>query len=459
MAADTSVDYFSGVNALLDQLTLKIKDITVGPADKLALKCLNKFDKRKMHGIGLEAILKFRTGWGGARGRAAAGTSFVMGGASTGIEGKLGVKKQTLTFEWDDEDLRKMEGGRKGLHTTVEEEIEGGLEGFKLNQERLMYGDGSGVVFRASGNPGNVAYCSFGPGPCLAIEDDIVKGVGDRGSVVDSGGEGTDREYRVIDVDHAGKVVYFSGALNTGVADNECFVLANGMIDQSTAGAYGTSTKFTAYPHGFAAALCHFGDDAGSDTSVWDTDNASEYYTVENYNGLVRTVAANRKMLCGHKAAAGAPVNLYWISYGPSALAGKGVPTGKMLLVMSVNQYNRIVDYFSGASKTLNSANIILPGGKVKLPVVTAAGQADIPIMASPYMLDGAIATIVLGDYSQAYAGSGGFLPGTNGRLHLRPSDGAYDHVWQAMMPVYHNTTCEAPFRQFLVTGLDTTDG
>ncbi len=320
--------------------------------------------------------------------------------------------------------------------------------------------DGSGVVFRAEGNPGAVAYASFGPGPCLAIEDDIVEAVVNRGTVADSGGEGTAAQMRVIDVDHAGKVVYFSAALAGGVADNECFALANGMIDQDTAGAYGTSTKFTAYPHGFAAALCHTGDDA-VDTSVWDTDNASEYYVVENYNGLVRTVAANRKMLCGHKAASDAPVTPYWISYGASVLAGKGVPTGKMLLVMSVSEYNRIVEMYSGAMKVLDSANVILPGGKVKLPVVTAGGQANIGIMASPFMLDGAIATIVLGDYEQVYTGSGGFIPGTNGKLHLRPTASAatYDHVWQALMPVYHNTTCMKPYRQFLVTGLDTTDG
>lgn len=456
-----AVDYFAAGNALLDELTLKIKDITIGPSDKLGLMCLNRFDKRKVYGEGLEAILKFRTGYGGTRGRASKGASFSMGGEPLGIEGKFGIKKQTLTFEFDDEDLRKMEGGRKGLQTTVEEEVTGGLEGFKLNQERLMYGDGSGVVGRAEGNPDNVAYCSFGPGPCLAIEDDVIEFVLNRGTVAESGGEGAGvAELRVIDVDHAAKVIYFKTAIATAVADNECMALANGMIDQDTPGAYGSGTKFTAYPHGFAAALNHFGDDAdGTLRSVWDTDNASEYYVVENYNGLIRTTAANRKMLCGHKAAANAPVDLYWISYGPSALAGKGVPTSKMLLLMSVREYNRIVSYWSGASKTLDSANVILPGGKVKLPVITAGGQADIPIIASPFMLDGAIATIELGDWEQLYTGSGGFIPGTNGKFHLRPVSGTYEHVWQAMMPVYHNTTCMYPYRQFLVSGLDLTDG
>ncbi len=455
-----AADYFTSANALLDELTLKIQDITVGPSDKLALMCLNKFDKRKVEHQGLEAIIKFRTGKGGTRARGSAGGALAVGDKPTGIEGKLTMKKQTLGFEWDDEDLQKMKGGRKGLHTSFEEEITGGLEGFKLNQERLMYGDGSGVMFRVDGDPGTASQVSFGPGPCLAIEDDILEACLDRGTTADSGGEGTAAERRVVDVDHESKIVYLDAAIASGVADNEVYALSRGMsASQTTPGVLGTNNQFTAYPPGFAAALDYNGNEDGT-VGVWDLGAASDYYHVRIYNYLDREAAANRKMLCGHKAAASAPVSLYWLSYGPSVLAGKGVPTGKMLLVMSVKQYNRTVEYFSGGFKTLDSANIILPGGKVTLPVVTAGGQANIPIMASPFMLDGAIATIVLGDWEQIYSGSGGFIPGTTGNLHLRPSNTAtYDHVWQAFMPVYHNTTCMKPYRQFLVSGLDQTDG
>ena len=453
----------SPVDNLLDTLTHSIKDLTVQAGDMTALKIINKFDKKKVHGVGLEANRKFRTGRAGKIARASAGGALAVGLAPTAIAGKYGVKKMTLGFEWNDEDLKKMASGRAGLHTTMGKEIELGLEKFKRHQERLFFGDGSGVVCRIEGDPGTNAYFSFGPGPCLAIEDDEIEAVLDRSTTLDTGGEKDGGDAlaavrRVVQIDHSGKVVYLDAAIDTLVADNECYALSNGIITQSD-----DALKFTAYPMGLMGHLTvGTGDDTTAGNSIWDTGAASEYYCVEKYNNLTRTTAANRKMLAQHKAAGSAPISPYYLSYGPSQLHSQGVPEKKMLLLMSTKEYNRIVEMYSGSLIAMRSGNIKLPGGKLKLPVVTAGGQADVPIMASPYMLDGAIATLKLGEFEQIYA-DGGWVDGGagGGRLHLRPTASAatFDHVFQAFMVTYWNNTCLNPSSQHLLSGLDTSDG
>ncbi len=435
---------------LLDIMTQKIVDLTALPDDSVALKLLNRFDKKKVFGDALDAQIPFQTGHAGRIGRSTAGGALAVGLSSTAIKGKIPVVKNTLGLSFDDEDLRKMEGGRPGLHTTLSREIKGAMKKFKLHQERLMFGDGSGCIARVDGVHSTVTEikCS---GPILGIEDDEIRGYTNRGG----GSAGTQTATRrIVDVDHKAGYLYLDAAA-VGFADNECVFLYNGH-DTS-------ATKFQSWPMGFQGHIAPTGDglDTTAGNSIWDLDNASGYYMVTTYQSLARSTAAHRKMMSGAKDAAGAQVSPYWVAYGVGALVSKGVKAGSVALLMSDKMLARIAELYMGTMQmSMTKLEVQIPGGLAKnMPVITIGGLVQVPVLATPWVLDGSIVTINLGDYEQV-AAKGGWVGRNGQKMHLAPTSGAatYNHTWLMHNVFYWNTGCLAPSKQYVVYGLDTTE-
>lgn len=439
------------VDNLLDDMEKPIQDATVQPMDQRALKLLNKFDKDKVYGTDMDAHLRIRTGWsgkiGGAKG--VTGPELPAGMASTAILGKLVARKQMIGWEFSDTDIQKMLGGRKGIHTTLAKELAGGMKKFKNSQNRFVWARGDSVVARVNGVKTTETEIDVDL-PCFAIEDDEVRGYDSRHT--DTAGTQVATR-RVIDVDHqAGKV--FLDAASVGWADEECMALYNFAFDQTAA-----ANKFTATPRGMQAWLDNTGDDTA--TAIWDTGDESGARHVKRYLGLDRTTAANRKLLTTFKNASSAAVSPYWISYGAMHLVAKGIPADQLVLVMSHKEYQRIVELFSGAIGP--DQTIKLPGGNLKLPVISGAGTNQMPVIATPYMKDGVICTVRArgksGDFDQVYA-AGGWVGGKGNRMHLKPTgSGGYNHVWQMFYTTWWGIGCVAPHNQMVVYGLDTTDG
>jgi hypothetical protein len=438
------------VDNLLDDAVKDIRDATVQPMDKRALKILNTFDKDKVFGTDMDAHLKIRTGWAGQIGGAKGVTGPVLpaGMASTAILGKLVARKQMIGWQFSDTDLRKMEGGRKGQHTTLAKELAGGMKKFKNSQNRFVWSRGDGVVARVNGTftTETKITCDL---PIFAIEDDEVRGYDSRHTDT-AGTQSATR--RVVDVDHQEGYVYLDAA-SVGWADEECMALYNFAYDQTSA-----ANKFTATPRGAQAWLDNTGDDTA--TAIWDTGDESGARHVKTYLGLDRTAAANRKLLTTFKNASSAAVNGYWISYGVMHLQAKGINPSELILVMSHKMYNRIVDMYSGAIGP--DATITLPGGKLTLPTVSGAGTNQLPVLATPYMKDGVIVTIrargKTGDFDQVYAG-GGWVGGRGNRMHLKPDgSGNHNHVWNLYYTAWWGMGCVEPHNQHVTYGLDTTD-
>jgi len=436
-------------NNLLDKMEKKIHDATVQPKNRTALKLLNAFDKDKVFGEGLAATLRIRTGSagmiGGAKG--AVGAELIAGMASTAIKGTLPVRKTMLGFEFSDDDLQKMQGGRAGIHTTLAKELAGGMKKFKNSQNRFVFSRGDGVVARVNGVKTTETYidCDL---PIFAIEDDEVRGYDSRH--LDAAGTQSATR-RVVDVDHQLGRIYLDAA-SVGWADEELVGLYNFAFDQSSA-------EFTATPRGMQAWFDNTGDQTAA--AIWDTGDESGLRHVQTYIGLDRTTAANRKLLTTFKSAGDEAVSPYWISYGAMHLVAKGIPASELILVMSVKQYARIVELYGGAIGP--DVTIKLPGGNALLPVVSAGGTNQLPVLATPYMKDGVICTIrargKTGDFEQVYA-KGGWVGSGEGRMHLKPTgSGGYYHVWQLFYTAWWNMACIDPHNQFVVYGLDTTDG
>jgi len=438
------------VDNLLDDMEKPIKDATVQPMDQESLKILNAFDKDKVFGTDMDAHLKIRTGWSGRVSGAKGVTGPVLGAgvASTAILGKLGAEWQEIGWEFSETDIRKMEGGRKGLHTNLTKELAGGMKKFKNSQNRFVWSRGDSVVARVNGvkTTETAIVCDL---PIFAIEDDEVRGYDSRH--VDTPGT-QDATRRVVDVDHQAGIVHLDAA-SVGWADEECMALYNHAFDQTSA-----ANKFTATPRGMQAWLDNTGDDTA--TAIWDTGDESGARHVKTYLGLDRTAAANRKLLTTFKNASDAAVNGYWISYGVMHLKAKGIPASELILVMSHKMYSRIVDMYSGAIGP--DVTIKMPGGDLKLPTVSGAGTNQLPVLATPYMKDGVICTIRArgksGDFEQVYAG-GGWVGGKGNRMHLKPDgSGAYNHVWQMFYTMWWGMGCTDPHNQHVTYGLDTTD-
>jgi hypothetical protein len=428
-----------------------IHDATVQPMDQESLKILNAFDKDKVFGVDMEAHLRIRTGWAGeiAGAKGVTGPVLPAGMASTGITGKLAATKQMIGWEFSDEDIRKMEGGRKGIHTTLAKELAGGMKKFKNSQNRFVWSRGDSFVGRVDQVHSTVTEINVDL-PIFAIEDDEVRGYTQRDTLT-PGTQSATR--RVVDVDHqAGKI--FLDAASVGWADEECMCLYNFAFDQSSAG-----NKFTATPRGAQAWFDNTGDDTAA--AIWDTGDASGFRHVKTYLTLDRTAAANRKLLTTFKDASSSAVNGYWISYGVMHLKSKGIPASELLLVMSHKMYGRIVDMYSGAIGP--DVTIKLPGGELKLPTISGAGTNQLPVLATPYMKDGVICTIrargKTGDFEQVYAG-GGWVGGRGNRMHLKPSAtaGQHDHVWMMYYTAWWGMGCVDPHNQFVVHNLDITD-
>lgn len=451
VAVATAAGGSAVVDNLLDSMEKKIHDATVQPKNRVALKLLNAFDKDKVYGDDLDAHLRIKTGHagkiGGAKG--AVGAELIAGMASTAIKGKLKVRKNQIGFEFSDDDLRKMEGGRKGIHTTLALEIAGGMKKFKNSQNRFVFSRGDGVVARINGvlTTETALICD---GPIFAIEDDEVRGYDSRHT--DAAGTQTATR-RVIDVDHQAKTIHLDAA-SVGWADEELVGLYNFAFDQTAAG-----NKFTATPRGMQAWLDNTGDDTA--TAIWDTGDESGARHVKTYLELDRTAAAQHKLLTRFKDAESAAVSPYWISYGALSLVDKGIEASELVLVMSTRQYARIVELYAGAMGP--DVTIKLPGGNAVLPVVSAGGTNQLPVLATPYMKDGVIVTLrargKTGDFEQVYA-KGGWVGGRGGRMHLKPTGGGgYYDVWQLFYTAWWGMGCVDPHNQFVVYGLDTTDG
>jgi len=438
------------VDNLLDDAVKDINDATVQPMDQESLKILNKFDKDKVFGSDMDAHLKIRTGWGGrlAGAKGVTGPVLPAGMASTGILGKLPARKLMIGWQFSDTDIRKMEGGRKGQHTTLTKELAGGMKKFKNSQNRFVWGRGDSVVARVSGVHTTEAYVDV-DGPILAIEDDEVRGYDSRHT--DTAGTQTATR-RVVDVDHQLKRIYFDAA-SVGWADNELVALYEFAYDQTSA-----ANKFTATPRGIPAWLDNTGDDTA--TAIWDTTDESGARHVKTYLGLDRTAAAQRKLLTTFKNASSAVVNGFWISYGVMALKAKGINPKECILVMSHLMYSRIVDMYSGAIGP--DVTIKLPGGDLNLPTISGAGTNQLPVLATPYMKDGVIVTLrcrgKTGDFEQVYAG-GGWVGGRGNRFHLKPDgSGNHNHVWNLYFTAWWGIGCVDPHNQHVLYGLDTTD-
>ena len=438
------------VDNLLDDMEKPIHDATVQPMDQDSLKILNAFDKDKVFGTDMDAHLRIRTGWAGrtAGAKGVTGPVLPAGMASTGILGKLAAEEQMLGWQFSNTDIAKMEGGRKGIHTTLAKELAGGMKKFKNGQNRFVWSRGDSVVARVNGvkTTETEIDCDL---PIFAIEDDEVRGFTTR----DCSSAGTQTATRrVVDVDHQAGKVYLDAA-SVGWADEELMCLYNFAYDQSA-----TAAKFRATPRGMQAWLDNTGDDTA--TAIWDTGDSSGLRHVKTYLTLDRTAAANRKLLTTFKDASSNAVNGYWISYGVMHLKAKGIPASELLLVMSHKMYGRIVDMYSGAIGP--DVTIKLPGGDLKLPTISGAGTNQLPVLATPYMKDGVICTIrargKTGDFEQVYA-KGGWVGGKGNRMHLKPDgSGNHNHVWNLYYTAWWGMGCVDPHNQFVVHGLDTTD-
>lgn len=433
----------STLDALLDRLMEPIEKLLVIADGDPSLALLQKAPKRKVHGRGLTAYRGLKLTPGGSFARGSEGGTLPAGTGSTSIEGSYAVKKLLMSMDFNDEEIVAMEGGRDAMHTTMEEELGDAFSTFKARQGAMFFQRGDGIVARANGavSADTTITCDS---PICAVEGDTLLGYTNRGTSVAGS---LSSAATVTFVDHENLKIKIASAAS--VADEEVLSYSGGVVDQSS--------TICQWPIGMTGHLDNV--DVGT-SNWWDSGDGATWDHLDTYLGQARSSYA--KLNCQYMNASSAVVNEYWLSI-PAALAtAQGSKPADVVYIMNPKMFRRVVKYFSGKLQLINEADIVLPGGKMRLPAILGVGQRQIPVIQSYYMKDGVICAVNIKDFEQLTSPGHWVTQGGSRMLLVPYSDGSttqtYSHKYRFTYVMYWNTACFKPFRQAVLYGLDTTD-
>ncbi len=434
------------LDKLLDRLHRPIVKC-MGHADESPLLgLLNKVVSVKPYGRTLYMNMPFKITSGGQFGLGSEGGAIPAGLASTSNEGKITPKKLwAMVMDLTHETMIAMGGGRKQLRTSLEGELEDGLETWRKRKTAIFGGQrGDGVLGRVNGATTTSKIITLDR-PFTAVVGDTILSYALRDTNTTTGNR-ISTAVAVTKVDHINNKI--TVASDQTIADEQLIAYSSGAADQS-------STK-QKWPMGIPGHV----DDVDLGTSSWYyTGDSSSHDHLDTYILLARSAVAKLNSISID--AGGNAIDEYYLTLPAAAAIDQGAKRAKLVYYMNPDQWRRIIKYFSGLSQIVRTANanIVMPGGTMNVPVLLGIGGiGQIPVVCSNYINDGAILCLSMGDFEQLLVSDSWVdFGGTKGLL-VPDGDGSYYDTRRYARRTYWETVCRHPYRQSAMYNLDTTN-
>jgi hypothetical protein len=415
-----------------------ITNAVVAPDDRPMSKLFQTVDKSKVFGRGLAAYYPMEFDHAGGFGRMDEAGEFPAPKASTNVEGKLPVIKQAISFALTNEALQAMAGGREQLRTSVDRLVMGGLRTHKAREEYQLFGRGDGAVARIASGATATSVTSFtATTPIRAVEGDQVIWFERRGASAFI----TSTAAYVTSIDHENSTFDVSTSPSNTIASKAiCYLKST-----PTAGTIGTDWEY---------GLEAFFDAQTGSTVGWDSEDSATKQNVQTYMNLSRSTYSKMRTQI-YDPGTSVSLSISLLQVAPAMSFAKGVAESNMIYIMHPKMFRRWMVLFSGAMR-IETQDVQLPLGKVRLPVIVGAGLTQVPVIQSYYFPDGFMLLADMTDFIRLDINPEWVPAGGGSKWHLMPGTTEFTDVRHAYYRYYGNKAAKKPYLGTVVKDLTT---